>query len=93
MRKMVMMLFRSFEERDRFEASIYIGFEDDDDDDDERLFSPLYCSKLRCIREKEKEIRNERKQRRERTHVEYRNFSGAAVVAVVFSSSVFIGGI
>ena len=69
MRKMVMMLFRSFEERDRFEALIYIGFEDDDDDDDdddERLFSPLYCSKLRCIlREKEKEIRNERKQRRE----------------------------
>jgi hypothetical protein len=57
MRKMVMMLFRSFEERDRFEALIYIGFEDDDDDDDdERLFSPLYCSKLRCIREKEKEI-------------------------------------
>jgi hypothetical protein len=55
MRKMVMMLFRSFEERDRFEALIYIGFEDDDDDD-ERLFSPLYCSKLRCIREKEKEI-------------------------------------
>jgi hypothetical protein len=57
MRKMVMMLFRSFEERDRFEALIYIGFEDDDDDDDdERLFSPLYCSKLRCSREKEKEI-------------------------------------
>ena len=55
-RKMVTMLFRSFEERDRFEALIYIGFEDDDDDDDERLFSPLYCSKLRCIREKEKEI-------------------------------------
>ena len=54
MRKMVMMLFRSFEERDRFEALIYIGFEDDDDD--ERLFSPLYRSKLRCIREKEKEI-------------------------------------
>tara|TARA_B100001142_G_scaffold68828_1_gene68757 strand:- start:51 stop:191 length:141 start_codon:yes stop_codon:yes gene_type:complete len=26
MRKMVMMLFRSFEERDRFEALIYIGF-------------------------------------------------------------------
>ena len=49
----MMMLFRSFEERDRFEALIYIGFEDDDD---ERLFSPLYCSKLRCIREKEKEI-------------------------------------
>jgi hypothetical protein len=50
---MVIMLFRSFEERDRFEALIYIGFEDDDD---ERLFSPLYCSKLRFIREKEKEI-------------------------------------
>tara|TARA_B100001769_G_scaffold254981_1_gene231149 strand:- start:624 stop:869 length:246 start_codon:yes stop_codon:yes gene_type:complete len=64
-RKMVTMLFRSFEERDRFEALIYIGFEDDDDDF-ERLFSPLCCSKLRCIlREKEKEIRNERKQRRE----------------------------
>ena len=55
---MMMMSFRSFEERDRFEALIYIGFEDDDDDDDdERLFSPFYCSKMRFIREKEKEVK------------------------------------
>ena len=52
----MMMLFRSFEKRDRFEALI-IYMMMMMMREKTRDFSPFYCSKMRFIREKEKEVK------------------------------------